>query len=414
MALRRPVKDGDGRIARVDGAGVVDLSLQQLQAWQPSRVSTHALETIFREGPLSRADLRRQLGTSLSTVTGAVQDLVESGLVVESGHAVSTGGRPPRLLDIAPTIGGVLAADIGGHNVRVASADLRGAVLAQRTYTVSAGKANTLRSLIVRALEHARTSLPGPVRATGVSVAGIVDPHTNRISRVDNIPGWPADDDLAWLDRFDAPLHVDNEANLAALGEHEAGIGAGTHDMLFIAIGAGIGAGLILNGTLYRGATGAAGELGLTRRGDPSETVELERVAAADALVRAYRSRSSSAVATADEVFARAGAGDREAAAAIERLVQELAIGIANAILVVNPNLVVIGGGLSAAGDALLAPLRAQIEQLVPAMPRVELSHLGPTAALTGAVRSAIATAQTHLMLQHEAALPLGDGSRRS
>jgi predicted NBD/HSP70 family sugar kinase len=345
------------------------------------------------------------LGTSLSTITIAVQDLVESGLVIETGHALSTGGRPAGILDLGAEIGGVIAIDIGGINLRVAAADCRGRIVFQETQKISSPSVERLRSTIALLNERARTHVPGPVHALGVSIAGIVDPQTGRLSRVDNIPDWPEDDDLSWIERFDAPLLVDNEANLGALGEHEAGAGVGVADMLFVALGAGIGAGLVLNNVLYRGSTGAAGEIGLLRWGDGDASPALESRAAAGAVVEAYASRTGEQLETAEGVFERAAGGDADAGAAVAAVLSELSIGIANTILVTNPQLVVVGGGLSAAGEALLGPLRTRISALVPEMPRIELSQLGPEAALIGVVRWATEAAQARMMLELDGGL---------
>ena len=361
-------------------------------------LAAQVLELILQRGPLSRADLRRSLGTSFSMVTFAVQDLFETGLLVESGRAVSTGGRPPEILDVAPDIGGVLATDIGGINLRVAAADCRGTILFKQTSDISEMSVRRIRSLALRLNEEARTHLTGPVRAMSVSIAGIVNPVTGRVTRVDNIPGWPDDADLSWLDRFGAPLLVDNEANLAALGEHQSGIGAGVADMMFVAMGAGVGAGLILNNTLYRGATGAAGEIGLFRKTDEDSKQWLERRTAPGAIIEAYAARGGGQVTGMEQVFERAAEGDAAAIAVVSGMVEELSVGVANAIVLCNPALVVIGGGLATAGEILLSPLRQRIAGLVPAVPRIEPSKLGADAAVLGAVRWATDVAQQQLM----------------
>src|SRR3954463_14068455 len=123
-----------GARAHGDGAGSPMVApppppVRDVLGRDAARASARAFEMVCRAGPLSRAKLRRNLGISLSTVTAAAQELIERGLVVEAGHASSTGGRPPVLLDVAPTLGGVLAVDIGGINVRVAAADCRGTIL---------------------------------------------------------------------------------------------------------------------------------------------------------------------------------------------------------------------------------------------------------------------------------------------
>jgi predicted NBD/HSP70 family sugar kinase len=359
-----------------------------------ARPTVRAFQTVCRNGPMSRAKLKATLGVSLSTITAAVQEVIERRVLVEAGHAVSTGGRPPVLLDIAPDLGGVLAVDLGGANLRVAAADVRGTIRHRTTVPTSVALANgSLESVVLEALESARSLLAGPVRAVTASVAGIVDPRTGTITRADNIPGWRQGDDLGWLRRFGAPLIVDNEANLGALGEYRSGVGQGSRDMLFVAVGAGIGAGLVLDGALYRGSSGAAGEIGLLRRGYARANDVLEPHAADGAVTSGYAERTAR-TATAAEIFALASQGDAAAAAVVETIVDELAFGIAHTVVVLNPGLVVLGGGFARAGEALLAPLRARLEPLVPVVPELVLGRLGPDAALIGALDRAAEAAQ--------------------
>jgi predicted NBD/HSP70 family sugar kinase len=351
------------------------------------RAIARAFEVVARSGPISRAELRASLRIGLSTVTTAVQELVERGYVAESGQRASTGGRPPMLLDLAHELGGVLAVDIGGSNLRFAAADLRGSFGYRATVATANALAThrSLRDVVLTGLDAARTQLAGPVRAVGVSIAGIVDPASGAVTRVDNVRGWQVGDDVEWLRELSGRVLIDNEANLGALGERRAlGVGAPA-DLLFIALGAGIGAGLVLDGALYRGATGAAGEVGLLRLGSH---VELERVAAAEALAADYRRRIGARDVRSEDVVERARAGDEDARASLEVVFRELATGIANAVTIVNPAVVVLGGGLARAlsDDRFLEPLRQRIAELVPAPPRVVLGRLGAEAALHGAV----------------------------
>jgi predicted NBD/HSP70 family sugar kinase len=359
-----------------------------------------AFEVVARHGPISRAALRSSLRIGLSTVTTVVQELVEGGYVAESGQAASTGGRPPRLLDVARDFGGVLAVDIGGSNLRFAAAGLRGAV----TYRATVNTANalvargSLQDALLEGLEAARAQLGGPVRAVAVSIAGIVDPATGAVTRVDNVSGWREGDDLRWLEGLSKRVLIDNEANLGALGERRALGAAAPDDILFVALGAGVGAGLVLDGTLYRGATGAAGEIGLLRLGDTP--VELERVASARALAADYSRRTGARDIAPEQVVERAGAGDQDARASLDAVVAELAIGIANAAILLNPSVVVLGGGLALAEDRLLEPLRRRMTGLVPAPPPVVLGRLGAEAALVGAVEWAADTAVGDVVAQ--------------
>jgi predicted NBD/HSP70 family sugar kinase len=328
-----------------------------------------------------------------------VQELRERKLVVESGVAPSTGGRPPRILDLTPDLGGVLAVDIGGINLRFAAADVRARFLTEVSVpTPTSPDPDVLREAIVGTLASIRDRIVGEVRAIAVAVAGVVDPETQTVSLAVNVPGWRDVDLKEWLSSFDAPVLVDNEANLAAVGEHSSGCARGVRNVLFVAVGAGVGAGLILNGVLFRGATGAAGEVGYLRKSLAGPAPQLEWEAAAGALVRRYLEHGGDgSLTTAKEIFDQAAAGDRAAAAAVSEVIDELAIGIANAIAVIDPELVVIGGGVAAAGVSLIAPLRERIAELVPSMPTLLLSELGPHAALVGATSWAAQHAQAAL-----------------
>ncbi|HUY45674.1 MAG TPA: ROK family protein [Streptosporangiaceae bacterium] len=181
-------------------------------------------------------------------------------------------------------------------------------------------------------------------------------------------------------------------------------MGVGVTDMLFVALGAGVGAGLVLNNALYRGSTGAAGEIGLFRNATGTAP-ELERRVAPAAVAEADAARAGTRVTGVEQVFERAAAGEPAAREAVSGMVAELSVAIANAILLCNPAMVVIGGGLGAAGEPLLAPLRERVTQLVPAMPKIEPSQLGAEAAVVGAVRWATEVAQQRLIDKLEGGL---------
>ncbi len=362
----------------------------------PVSTQARAFEMLCQTGAVSRSSLRRSLGVSISTITSAVQELVARGLVVEAGRESSSGGRPPVLLDLAPSLGGVLALDVGGISVRVASATCAGSIVFRRTLaTAAAAEDGGLGRAIGDALVEARGHLAGPVLAVGAAIAGIVHPQTGAISHVDNVPGW----DDRWLDGLGSPLLVDNEANLGALGERALGAARGVDDVLFVALGAGLGAGLILDGRLYRGAAGAAGEMGLFGRGlrgaDP-----LEGGVAAGGIVAAFRAHGGGEAVDAGAVLDRAEAGEAEAVAALADVLDELAGAVANAVLVINPEVVVLGGGLAAARPRLRQEFDDRLRPLVPNPPRVVTGQLGGDAAVVGAVNWAADAARRSIVAE--------------
>ena len=366
-------------------------------------MASRAFEVLCRGEALSRSELRRALGGSLSAVTAGVQELRVRNLVVEVGVGTSTGGRRPKILDLAPDLGGVLGIDIGGINMRVAAADLRGHTLARWTVpTPRSPEPATLRRHILAALGDAAARLSGPVHAIAAAVAGVVAPETGKVSLAPNIPAWDDVDLTAWLAPFEARVLVENEANLAAIGEFRSGGARDARHVLFVAIGAGIGAGLILDGRLYRGHTGAAGEIGYMRS-SIAEPLELERKAAAEALVERYRRHAGEmSVRSPEAVFDRLAAEDPAAVAAVSEVIDEQALALANAIALLDPQKVVLGGGMAVAGEVLLAPLRERIRSLVPVEPEFALSELGPDAALVGALLTAADAARDDLIEELE------------
>ena len=199
-------------------------------------------------------------------------------------------------------------------------------------------------------------------------------------------------------------MSFENDVNLAALGEQAAGHGRGVRHFVFLSIGTGVGLGLVLDGRLYRGARGAAGEIAylpigesdphersVRRRGPFEETVaggSVARVAAELGMPRPL---------TAERVFAAARRGDPVALEAVEIEGRRLALGIAAIAAVVDPELVILGGGVGKSGDLLVRPIAEELRRLSPFHPRVEVSALGEDAVLTGAIATALAEARRQL-----------------
>jgi len=370
------------------------------------RAAVRVFGALCNGGPATRVGLAESLGASASTITAAVQELRSQGFVDETGTAASTGGRRATIIELARSLGCVLAVDVGAINVRIAAANVAGRIFEQRTFpTSSTPDAKRFRHVLVAALDELSRDAHGPVLAITLAVPAIVEPATRQVSLA-TVAGWPKGDPARWLARFGAPVLVENEANLGAVGECMHGSARGAGDVLFVAIGAGVGAGIVIDGRLYRGATGAAGEVGFLRRSGSAPPHQLELEAAGPAIVRRYHDAGGGDAQTAEIVFERAGLGDAPARAAVAAAIDELAVGIANAIIVLNPEVVVLGGGLGSAGSALFGPLRERIRPLVPAMPALVPAELGADSALVGATVWAAQEAQGRL----RATLEVGRG----
>jgi predicted NBD/HSP70 family sugar kinase/biotin operon repressor len=229
------------------------------------------------QGPQSRADLARGSGLSRTTVSSLVNELLSSGLVVETddrGTPYKGGsGRPPLLVALAVRPGGVAGVDIGHGHVRVAVSDRSATILAEvETQTDADPRGNETLDVAADLVRRAADEAGIPVAdllMVGLCVPGPID---RRSARVDHavLPGWhelaPADE----LGRRVAlPVVVDNDANLGAMAEHQHGAGRGAADLLYVKLASGVGAGLVLGGRLHRGTAGLAGEVGhvLAREG---------------------------------------------------------------------------------------------------------------------------------------------------
>ena len=377
--------------------------------------SAAVLRAIRADGPVSRAEIARTTGLSKPTVNLAVELLLEQGYLNEGAELPAPGrpGRRARLLRFASGIGHVLGVDIGANKVLVLAADLAGEVLAvERRKTGARGRdPDALLALVDDAVSHALDAAGIPaesLKAVGVGTPGIVDPVSGRVTLAPQLTGWEGIELAKRLEpAFSCPVLVDNEVRLSLLAERWRGAAQTVDDAFLVQIGVGIGGGVLFGGEVYRGAGGAAGEIGylpLFADEEPRNGLgPFEHAAGGSAFARiAQRAAATEPTALlelaggdpgaidAETVFAAAAAGDRVASRVLDDLLDRLARGIAAAIVVLNPSIVIVGGGISRAGEALRGPLERRIQALVPVPPRVILSQLGDEAVALGGVRLAL------------------------
>ncbi len=339
---------------------------------------TRVLAVLQQRGRVSRADIVRATGLSRTTVSSLVAELLAEGVVVERPEAAGrvpspNGGRPPILLALDPASGAFVGIDFGHDSVRVAVADRSGALLtdgreeldvdyqADRALEVAAGMVADLRSRVGVA--------PGRVLGAGAALSAPLRSRRHAFASERIFPSW-ADVDVggALEAHLGVPVAVGNDANLGALAESTFGAGRGVPNVLYLMLSAGVGAGIILDGALYEGHTGTAGELGHVVV-DPAGQICrcgnrgcLETVAGVSALTQALRHIYGPA-ATVEGLVQLCRSGDRGA----QRLVADAgrAAGQALAAMcsVLDPALVIVGGELAAAGPVLLDAVREMIDQ---------------------------------------------------
>jgi predicted NBD/HSP70 family sugar kinase len=349
------------------------------------------LEAIRSGAPISRAEISRRAGISKPTVSLALQSLLGAGLVREVDHDPGGPRYGAVFFEPVPDAALVLGLDLGAWFLRGAICDLGGAVRARQDVELSGADV----AAALEAIASLRTSL---VDAAGVSdealdgavvgVPGVVDAGTGRV-HMTSVPGL---DGMAFRPEaervLELPVAVENDINLAALGEHWLGIARGVDDFVFLSVGTGLGAGLVLHGELHQGRHGAAGELDLVTAGlghdiDPcagalSElSAELAEEDGDTVLVPPY---------DPPLVFAAARAGDALARTIVDEEARRIALHLVPVAAVADVDLVVLGGGIGANADLLLGPVRRLLDEWLPFAPRIEVSSLGDAAVLTGAL----------------------------
>ena len=376
------------------------------------------VDALFSAHParISRAGIARATGLSKPTVSALIADMESAGLVRISDESPSSGsiGRPAALYELVPTARHSVVADIGATKILVGLSDLFGNLVAEQELTTGPDARAALESLTGAAAEMLR-DVDGGCHAVCVGVPGIYRPDRDRVEQALNLPGFDNLDLGAYLsERFDARIHVENDVNLAALGElTRMGDEQVDGDFAAISVGTGIGLGMVVGGDLYRGGTGSAGELGslLLSTPAPDEApVTLEDVASAPSIRKRFGraiedGHRSSLDASADvpDIFAAAAGGDRAAGAVLDEVAAAMALAVSHLCLIADPTRVVFGGGVGA-NPVFVDAVRGHLSRLVASPPELAASTLGRQAALVGAVSMS-------LRFIHESLVPeiLGD-----
>jgi predicted NBD/HSP70 family sugar kinase len=369
------------------------------------------LETIRSGAPISRAQISRRAGISKPTVSLALQSLLEAGLVRETPPQP---GRPTygaTFFELVPEAGLVLGLDLGARFLRGAICDLRGDVRARQDVELDGADAAQaidaiaeLRTTLAAASGLATALIDGAV----VGVPGVVEADSGLLRLATNVPGLEGRDWGAELRaRLGLTVTVENDINLAAIGEGWRGVADGVEDFVFLSVGTGLGAGLVLRGELHRGRNGAAGEVDLVAAGrdDDIDPCAAAVSALAARLVAENGSRTSlRAPFDGPGIFAAARAGDEIARAVVDEEARRIALHIAPISAVTDIALVVLGGGIGVNADLLLDPIRTKLARWLPYPPRVEVSSLGDAAVLTGALAVGLRAAVDNVFANRNAA----------
>jgi glucokinase len=381
----------------------LNLLPRTINATQMRQVNRSAiLELVRQSSPIARSEIGRLLKLSMPTIIRIVDELIEDGLVRSTGETAGAAGRPRELLEYNKCGGVVIGIDLGGTKLYGALANIGGEILGDvsKNQHTSSGEvcfllvAEMIQSLIELANEKNQKLLGIAVGAPGITHVkpGIVEWAPSL-----NWHDFPLKQRIT--DLFHFPVIVDNDVNLAVLGEQWFGIGKGVSNLLLLAIGTGMGAGLVIDGVIYRGHNEAAGEVGyllpeiggLRKRYDQFGAMEnivsgtgiAER---AKRLLSGSKPESELAGLTASDVFEAARKGEPWAGKIVDETADYLSMVIADVSTLLNPELIILSGGVSNSTDLLIPPILERLDGVIQYIPRLEVSTLGAKATVMGAI----------------------------
>lgn len=370
------------------------------------------LEELARSQPVSQADVVRRTELSRATVASVVSELTDAGrLVAVDGLPAVGRGRPPRLLRLHAGSGVIAALDLGHSHLAIALADLSGSLLNERWAELDVDRSadaaiDTAVTLLLEMLtelrdrgEHQRP------KAIVIGVPGPIDHKSGQLLSGTVLPGWvginPAQE---FSRRLGQPVTMENDANLGAVGEHAYGRGRGVENLLYVKVSSGIGAGMILDGKLYRGSRGTAGEIGHVQVAEAGALCRcgsrgcLETLSSAEAALTLLQ-QAHGAQMTLDQALAIVRAGDPGAVRLFTDMGTEIGRVVAAVSANLDPTMVVVGGPLVDDPGPLLAGIAAAVRRYTQPYVSSQLQVVGgeleQRAALLGGVATAIQLAST-------------------
>ncbi|MEU4257774.1 ROK family transcriptional regulator [Streptomyces fradiae] len=369
-----------------------------------SQTSLHRanLERVVRAvrmaGSLTQAEIARTTGLSAATVSNIVRELKDGGTVEVT--PTSAGGRRARSVSLSGDAGIVIGVDFGHTHLRVAVGNLAHQVLAEESEPLdvdasSAEGFDRAEQLVKRLIETTGIG-PGKVIGVGLGVPGPIDVSSGTLGSTSILPGWSGINPGQELSRrLGVPVYVDNDANLGALGELVWGAGRGVRDLAYIKVASGVGAGLVIDGQIYRGPGGTAGEIGHITLDESGPVCRcgnrgcLETFAAARYVLPLLQPSHGPDL-TMERVVRLAREGDPGCRRVVADVGRHIGSGVANLCNLLNPSRVVLGGDLAEAGELVLAPIRESVSRYaIPSAARrlaVSPGALGGRAEVLGAL----------------------------
>ncbi|QCJ41061.1 ROK family protein [Bacillus sp. S3] len=370
------------------------------------------LQCILEHAPISRSEIAGKMKISKPTVSFLVDELIQEKWVFEKGIGESTsqGGRRPIHLYFNEKAAYIIGTDIGGTKVKIIISDLNGNIVAASSFQTEQYVHTGLLKKVAKEISvmiQKNDIDPQKILGMGAGVPGITE-TTGIVVEAPSL-NWIRYPFIKEAARYlSFPIYVDNDVNVAALGEQWLGNAKHKENVLFIAIGTGIGSGIIIHNQLYRGSSNAAGEMGymVTDKNDMKNEFQpifhrygfLESVAGGkaigDKLTRVVQQhpdhplydQAKSGELTGEIAFVLAKKGDKIALKVIDEAIEHIAYGIINAASLLNPEVIILGGGVLKSSEFILPKLREIVDHYLPSSVELKVSQLGENAGVLGAV----------------------------
>ncbi len=397
-------------------------------------INKHTVLDLIRFSPtgIARVELSRRMGLTRAAVTAIVNDLLATGIIREAERINARSGRPPVVLEIDPTRGYVVGIDFGASHLSMLIADLAAHILEETEIALDIQEGpkicldqadHLLQDILAKTGRELKDIL-----AIGLGVPGPIVSDAGMVLAPPIMPGWdrfPIRDTLE--KRWGLPVSLGNDAELGALGEWAAGAGRGESNLAYIKVGTGIGCGLLIDGQIYRGITGSAGEIGHLTIDENGPLCACGNHGCLEAFAggRAIAQQAQEAIKkgqktqmannpsfetmTARDVAKAARQGDLVAQQILEQAGSHIGIALAGLVNMFNPGMVIIGGGVAQTGDILLEPIRQVVQRRsLPAATRVvriTTAMLGRRSSSIGAIIQALSVALHQVADRKEARL---------
>lgn len=354
-------------------------------------------EEISKNGALSRADLQKKTGLTATAISNIVGDLLRNKLIIEYDGGLSTGGRPPKLLDVDKVHWGVLGIDIDPAVITVGLMDLKGMLIATKSQRLEYSDVDKVADTVKELVMDVSRDSNRDILAAGVGIPGWVYPKTQVVAFAPNLNWEDVDLRSRLVQRLQIPVYLDNEANVTAVGEGWAGCAQNIDNFIAVNFRTGVGSGIVIDGLVYRGISGSSGEIGHITVDEDGRKCScgnygcLETIASTPSICERFKRQKGITSLPVDikTVVNSARSGDHVALKMLKEVGRYIGVAFSMAVNLLNPQLMILGGDAVEYGEIILPDIEQSMRSKALSTPvnscSVKISSLGKTAPVVGA-----------------------------